>query len=99
MEYKHMSREEVEQALSNFKVSTTEESHDGDILNVVYESFKAQAKGLEPHPKSYTGVLEEVRITKTGDLLFVLGNILEKNGQYRGFNPSKGWVISMMKVF
>ena len=98
MDIKSLSVEEVSSLLARCKSSSGKDCHDGDILRVVYESFRARAKGLDPHPKTYTGVLEEVRTNKDGDLIFIIGMIPERNGEYRTFNPRKGWIISLTNL-
>ncbi len=69
----------------------------GSKLEVLYESSTSQSKGLEPHPKVYRGRLEGTRETKSGDFLFVLREVEERQGEYRSFNPSKGLVVSIRK--
>jgi len=93
-----MSREEVEAFILTCDKPSGPNAHDGTIVEVVYESFKAQSQGLEPHPKTYTGIFEGTKTNISGDFIFVLGKVRERGGQFRSFNPSKGFVLSLTKV-
>ena len=60
------------------------------------DAERAIEKGISPH--QYTGRLEKWDTNQEGEFYFVLKGVCERNGKFRAFNPSKGFIMKIHQL-
>jgi len=105
---KKMSIKKIKSLLKSVRgASVPGKTNDGDRIHIRYKAFRPptalafeeakEAENLELPLDAYTGKLDKIYTSKTGDMIIVMYVELERDFKYRSFNVNKG-EIKHLKV-